>query len=229
MSMEIWRWFRSGSCDASWNMAVDAALLESASTWPGPVLRFYGWNQPAATFGYFQRHAEMERATTLRPLIRRPTAGGLVPHSADWTYSLLFPASHGWHGLRAEESYRKLHEWVKRAFARWTADVELAPCCAKERPGECFAGPEKHDLVWKLRKIAGAAQRRTRDGLLIQGSIQDQPPGIDRHAWEAGLMADATQAWGVQWTAFQPSDAWENTVGEIHRTRYALDAFHRRR
>ena len=47
--------------------------------------RFYAWLEPAATFGYFQRFAEVERMTLLRPLLRRPTGGGLVPHAADWT------------------------------------------------------------------------------------------------------------------------------------------------
>jgi lipoate-protein ligase A len=29
-----------------------------------------------------------------------------------------------------------------------------------------------HDLLWQNKKIAGAAQRRNRFGLLIQGSVQ---------------------------------------------------------
>ena len=83
-----------------------------------PVLRFYGWTEPAATFGYFQKYADVERATRLRPLIRRPTGGGIVPHDADWTYSLVFPPGHEWHSLKAEESYRRVHEWIRSAFAK---------------------------------------------------------------------------------------------------------------
>ncbi len=98
-------------------MALDEALLEAASRLGGPVLRFYGWTEPAATFGYFQRYVDVERATLLRPLIRRPTGGGIVPHDADWTYSLAFPPGHDWHRLKAEESYRRVHEWIQGAFA----------------------------------------------------------------------------------------------------------------
>ncbi len=94
-------------------MALDEALLEAAARLGRPVLRFYGWTEPAATFGYFQKYAEVERATLLRPLIRRPTGGGIVPHDADWTYSLVFPPDHEWHSLKAEESYRRVHEWIQ--------------------------------------------------------------------------------------------------------------------
>ena len=44
-------------------MALDEALLESMSRLGRPVLRFYGWTEPAATFGYFQKYADVERAT----------------------------------------------------------------------------------------------------------------------------------------------------------------------
>ena len=36
----------------------------------------------------------------------------------------------------------------------------------------CFANPVRADVMMSGRKIAGAAQRRTRRGLLQQGSIQ---------------------------------------------------------
>ena len=39
----------------------------------------------------------------------------------------------------------------------------------------CFANPVRADVLSNGRKIAGAAQRRTRRGLLQQGSIQ----GVD--------------------------------------------------
>ena len=68
----------SGKCDPAFNMALDEALLENVGRLRKPVLRLYGWTEPAATFGYFQRIAEVEQATQLRPLIRRPTGGGIV-------------------------------------------------------------------------------------------------------------------------------------------------------
>ena len=71
-----WLSINSGPGAADFNMALDEALLESVARLGAPVLRFYGWSQPAATFGYFQHFAEIERTTLLRPLIRRPTGGG---------------------------------------------------------------------------------------------------------------------------------------------------------
>src|SRR5688500_8962107 len=108
--MENWFLLRSGKCDSAWNMALDEALLTSAAQLQSPVLRFYGWTEPAATFGYFQKYSEVENWSSLRPLIRRPTGGGLVPHYKDWTYSLVFPPGHYWHEFQAGESYRRVHE-----------------------------------------------------------------------------------------------------------------------
>jgi len=155
-------------------MALDEALLESAPQRNSPLLRFYAWTEPAATFGYFQKFREVKGMTTLRPLIRRPTGGGLVPHEADWTYSLIFPPAHGWYELKATESYIKLHQWIQSAFKRNGLGTELAPRPDRESVGQCFMGAEQFDVLWEKRKIAGAAQRRTRQGLLIQGSVQ--PP-----------------------------------------------------
>ena len=98
-------------------MALDEALLEAAPRLGQPVLRFYSWTEAAASFGYFQKYAEIERLTLLRPLVRRPTGGGLVPHDADWTYSLAFPPGDDWYLLRATDSYQRVHEWIQAAFA----------------------------------------------------------------------------------------------------------------
>ena len=132
--MNSWLLLQSSPGDPAFNMALDEALLESLPRLGQPVLRFYGWTEPAATFGYFQKYADVERATHLRPLIRRPTGGGIVPHDADWTYSLLFPPGHEWHSLKAEASYRRVHEWIQRAFAKLNIETKLAPCCKKSAP-----------------------------------------------------------------------------------------------
>jgi lipoate-protein ligase A len=172
-------------------MALDQALLEALPRLGTPVLRFYGWTEPAASFGYFQKYADAERATSLRPLVRRPTAGGLVAHDADWTYSLACPVTQAWYSLRAVESYRRMHEWIQSAFARLHVATELASDDRKGRPGQCFAGYERFDLLWRGRKIAGAAQRRTRDGLLIQGSVR---PVMDREFSQLAASKSAQPA-----------------------------------
>jgi lipoyl(octanoyl) transferase len=183
-----WRWLNSGPGAPAFNMAVDEALLEAMPRWGEPVLRFYGWTEPAATFGYFQKYSAVASTTPLRPLIRRPTGGGIVPHDADWTYSLAFPPGHEWYALRAEESYRRIHEWLQGAFARHDVATELAPVAKRAAPGQCFVGHEKFDLLWHGRKIAGAAQRRNKLGLLIQGSVQPPPTNLPRAAWEQAML-----------------------------------------
>lgn len=206
---------------------MDEALLESVSRLGMPVLRFYAWTQPAATFGYFQHFAEIEHTTMLRPLIRRPTGGGLVPHDADWTYSLAFPPGHEWHSLRAEDSYRRVHEWIQTAFAGLGVETELAPCCKKSAPGQCFVGHEKHDLLWHGRKIAGAAQRRNKLGLLIQGSVQPSPLDRARVDWERA-MATAVEP-GSQWVDYAPDEALLARVVELEAVKYSQSVHNRKR
>ena len=75
MKQQSWLLLQSGPGTAPFNMALDEALLEAMPRLGKPVLRFYGWTEPAASFGYFQKYAEVERATLLRPLVRRPTGG----------------------------------------------------------------------------------------------------------------------------------------------------------
>lgn len=178
----------SGPSTAAFNMALDEALLSTAAGRGHALLRFYGWTEPAATFGYFQRFTDIERITRLRPLIRRPTGGGLVPHDHDWTYSLAVPPGHTWYELSAVESYRTVHAWIVRALARLDLESELADCCRKVLPGQCFEGWERFDVLRLGRKIAGAAQRRNRLGLLIQGSIRP-PANTARAAWEQAMIA----------------------------------------
>jgi lipoate-protein ligase A len=134
----------------------------------------------------------------LRPLIRRPTGGGLVPHDADWTYSVVSPPVDPWCSLRAIDSYRRMHEWIRAAFAEMKVATELSSCCRKESPGQCFAGAERFDVLLNGRKLAGAAQRWSKDGLLIQGSIQP-PAGIERRDFESAMLHVANRVEGVTW------------------------------
>ena len=229
LNVECWLLLKSGPCPPAFNMALDEALLESVSRLGRPVLRFYDWTEPAATFGYFQKYADVERATHLRPLIRRPTGGGIVPHDADWTYSLVFPPGHEWHSLKAEASYRRVHEWIQAAFAKLKVATTLAPNARKTGPGQCFVGHEKFDLLWNGRKIAGAAQRRNKLGLLIQGSVQSAPISLVRTDWQKAMCAVGQLVSGIEWREFAPEDTLRKRAEFLARQKYSQPAFIRKR
>ena len=227
-----WNLLRTGRAPASYNMALDEALLDHASMIGAPILRLYGWSEPAATFGYSQHYREVAAWTALRPLIRRPTGGGLVPHDADWTYSLVFPRDHPWYSLRAEESYRRVHDWITASFRALDVQAELSECCDKPAVGRCFIGAEKFDVLAGGKKIAGAAQKRNKLGLLVQGSIQPpSAPGrkYERPAWEDALLRIGSRDHGVDWRELKLPENLLARAAELDQTKYATAAYNQRR
>jgi lipoate-protein ligase A len=207
-------------------MAWDEALLEAMPRLGKPVLRFYGWTEPAASFGYFQKHAEVAELTPLRPLLRRPTGGGIVPHATDWTYSVAFPTGHEWYRLPAIESYRRIHEWLRAAFGRVDVRTQLAPEAIHSTPGQCFSGCERFDLLRQGRKIAGAAQRRRRDGLLIQGSVQPAGISFGRDVWEKAMIQ--TNPLGGAPEIFVPGEL-EHRALRLAQEKYSQAAYNQKR
>jgi lipoyl(octanoyl) transferase len=223
-----WFYFDSGPGEPAFNMALDDALLQSIAALGAPVLRLYGWTEPAATFGYFQKIATLEAATQLRPLIRRPTGGGLVAHANDWTYSLTVPPGHPWYELRAEASYARMHRWLQAAFGLLDLPTELASCCRKEIPGQCFAGYEKFDLLHCGRKLAGAAQRRNQLGLLIQGSIQPPPAALSRGQFVKAMIDSGDSLFCGRAHLLAPGAELIHRAQRL-RERRAREDYHRRR
>ncbi|TVR49301.1 MAG: lipoate--protein ligase family protein [Puniceicoccaceae bacterium] len=175
---------RTGS--AAENMAADFLLLRR---WPGPReaprLRHYGWRSPAATYGYRQHYEEVRSALpeAITDLCRRPTGGGIVDHREDWTYALVLPATHPAGAAPAGQTYRLVHTALAEALADLGAHVELnrEPRPPSNGPAACFPAAEIDDLVLpdSGRKVAGAAQKRTREGLLLQGSVDNRGLGLD--------------------------------------------------
>lgn len=226
---ETWLFLDDPPREPALNMAVDEALLEQAAACGVPILRCYAWQQPAATFGYFQRHREIAALTPIRPLIRRPTGGGLVPHVNDWTYCVAIPAGHPWHRLRAAQSYIRIHEWLQAAFLQLGLITELAPQAQVAGPGQCFVGAEQHDLLFNGRKLAGAAQRRNRLGLLIQGSVQPPPTRIARDDFHPALHTSAGELWDVRWEPFTGTDALLNRATALALEKYSCRDYNERR
>jgi lipoate-protein ligase A len=154
---------------AAFNMAVDEALLESVAI---PVLRFYRWRRPSLSFGYFGHYDEAAAQSSDREIVRRWTGGGIVPHGDDLTYSVIIPATIPFFAHSSLEIYAKLHESIRRALQANDIEASLAGSAAPKISEACFANAVRADVLSNGQKIAGAAHRRTRAGLLHQGSIQ---------------------------------------------------------
>src|SRR5437016_4457628 len=187
---------------AAINMAIDEALLESLTL---PVVRFYRWQSPALSFGYFGRFADVASYQSERDLVRRWTGGGIVFHGEDLTYSILIPAN----DAASAESSMSIYEKIHRALCDALLASGLNPVVAgvgdpgscramikarrafiSEARYNCFRTPVHADVMIDGRKVAGAAQRRTLRGLLQQGSIQ----GIDIGNGLAERFAQALSA-----------------------------------
>ena len=192
---------------AAANMAMDEGMLENLD---GTLmaLRCYGWSEPAWTFGYSQRWREVAAAMPedVSTLIRRPTGGGIVDHRRDFTYCLALPTSHPWWRSSACDVYQSLHQALANALKacgfetrqqpcdRNTGETPPRPSRTETAPKACFTAPETSDLVHPEtgRKWAGAALKRSRSGLLIQGSLQPEPmPAGD---WQSALRDQLPKA-----------------------------------
>ena len=180
---------------AALNMAIDEALLETVSA---PTIRFYRWDHPALSFGYFGKFEEVASYSNERDIVRRWTGGGIVFHGNDLTYSLIIPASDAAFGESSASIYENVHRAicaalilkgeraviccshapVARPTRDWTAK-QNGPQGRGYNKDACFANPVRADVMLNGKKIAGAAQRRTKLGLLQQGSIQNVDLGPD--------------------------------------------------
>lgn len=194
--------------DAAHNMAIDAALLASVPEHCA-LFRHYGWSEPAMTFGYSQRYAEVAAtAPEGTALCRRTTGGGIVDHRNDWTYALILGKKLHAAGTSSTQLYQEIHEAIAAALRLQGAATRLAPCPRKcgevpskpAGPDQCFVQPVMNDVLTPDgRKIAGAAMKRTKRGLLIQGSIDRAalPGNIDFDAFKKAFVAALSETLSI--------------------------------
>lgn len=163
-------------CAGAWNMAVDEVLLEWSAERRGCCWRFYGWNEPTLSLGYFQAYHDRRGHLPSRncPAVRRLTGGGAIVHDAELTYSLVVP---GRRPLATGRSslYETIHVSLIETLAELgvTATLYEAP---GHRPPEnepllCFQRRTPGDVLVGGTKIAGSAQRRRRGAVLQHGSV----------------------------------------------------------
>jgi len=199
---------------AAANMAIDESLLRHART---PVLRIYGWEETCVSIGYFQKASVVAAGTSF---VRRYTGGGLVEHGRDLTYTLVLPADHPLTAAGTLPSYRAIHEGVASALRVAGIDCRLATAQPKKDHASCFLKPVPADVLdSKGAKLAGAAQRRTKQGCLHQGSILlsgQIPPQLPKV-----LPDHLARALQTTWAAAERTREEEELAEKLFRDRYS--------
>jgi lipoate-protein ligase A len=157
------------------HMACDEAL---AGVTEAPVLRAYRWAEPAVTFGYSQRLQNVQNLANGRPVMRRWTGGGTVFHGEELTLGLAIPASEDFTCLSSAQIYQAIHEALLPAIRQILPDAKLVSLEDCRCGPVCFESPVAYDIIAGSRKILGGALRRSRQGILYQGSLHASVPPI---------------------------------------------------
>lgn len=180
---EIWRLLSTGHSSAAENMAIDEAVLiaHSRGLVP-PTVRFYGWQIPTLSIGYFQKISDVDFDTLHEKrlgFVRRPTGGRAVLHDQEVTYSVVVSELHPEMPSSVNESYRVLSSGLLEGFRNLGLQAEMVSLASEDEKRKyesagtaaCFDSPSWYELVVEGRKVTGSAQTRQNGVILQHGSI----------------------------------------------------------
>lgn len=182
--------------DGAWNMGFDEVLLEQAADDGIATLRFYQWQEPTLSLGYFQAYDERDTHAESRQaaVVRRQSGGGALMHDRELTYSISLPAAHPLSRqspqlydvvhrslidlLAAEGIIAALHRERAPSLSTVANTEPTDKLPAADEPFLCFARRTSADVVLPTAvaaeqpvKIVGSAQRRRRGAVLQHGSV----------------------------------------------------------
>ncbi len=182
----------SGKKSAEENMEYDKQLLLSLNpSCSTPILHFYDWQEPSATYGYFNSPLTLLNPAAIDKhqlhLARRPTGGGIIFHQYDFAFSFLLPSSHPSFSLNTLVNYHLVNTMIANTLQPFLKSLlnplelqsqqECTKRCSNNRLIDkqlrnfCMALPTVYDVICGDLKLAGGAQRRTKQGFLHQASI----------------------------------------------------------
>jgi lipoate-protein ligase A len=158
---EQWRLLQTGVNTAFTNMAIDRAVLVTHSQGKvPPTVRFYAWDPPAISIGYFQSLTEEINVDACKKYgvdyVRRITGGGAVFHDKELTYSLVISESHPAIPSNIMKSYGRICGALIKGLEQLGVEGQYAPI---------------NDILSDGRKISGNAQTRKQGVVLQHGTI----------------------------------------------------------
>ena len=219
---EQWLLWDDGVHDPFFNMSVDEVLLEYAPRFGHVLVRIYRWDRPSLSIGSSQLYPEQYGAKYT--IVRRPTGGGNVFHDCDLTYTVIAPPDHPIAELNRMESYKVFHEAMLPMLDSFGTHAELKPT---ETPHvdratmQCFVSPSRFDVVApEGEKYAGAAQRRTRNGILHQGSIRLSVCGGDWKKLHTALLTAMQSYFRIEFRPAEIPPELVTRAEEVARVKY---------
>jgi len=229
-------------------MAIDEALLDDAAETGRAYWRFYQWQEPTLSLGYFQQYGEEARNYRERglPMVRRLTGGGAILHDHELTYSVILPRDHPLARCR-DALYDVVHRSVVALLSHWRLEPQLF-VAGEERPARepflCFERRAPGDVVAGRHKLAGSAQRRRRGAVLQHGSIllaaskaAGHLPGVGELAESAVDADEFARRWldelstrlGGQWQPFRLPESIRTRASDLLTGKYMTEAWLRKR
>ena len=210
--------------DGPGNMAADEVMLEAAVA-DNASLRFYTWQPPTLSLGYFQPHSVRESDPLLQalPFVRRPSGGATLVHDRELTYALALPAGNQWQP-RGQSWICRMHEIIAEALRSLGIEVQTVACGQEKKLGNvlCFQHQTPGDLILTGHKIVGSAQRKQRGTLLQHGAI------LLAHSESTPALPGIRELSGVQIgpeeLAGRIQDSFQRRAGSEFRQQFWTDA-----
>ncbi len=157
--METWRLIKTIETNGAMQMAIDEAILAFRIKNKVPnTLRFFTWNPPCLTIGYFQslkKEADAKNAEKQGvDIVRRYTGGGAVFHDNELTYSL---------AISEEDVPQDIIASYQRICSAIIKGLELLHINPEFK--------QINDIIANGKKISGNAQTRKEGFVLQHGTI----------------------------------------------------------
>lgn len=174
-----WRLLLHPRLPGSRQMAIDEALYRCVTREGSPVLRFYTWQAPTLSLGYFQNYkAIVQEAFCVDnkiDVVRRLTGGRSVLHDEELTYAVVASLEQGtFRGRTLQETYQLIAQALNLALQglglqETSVFSENPPPVS--RSAQCFVSVSRYEISSGQKKMIGSAQKRSRDRFLQHGSI----------------------------------------------------------
>ena len=188
MMARPWRVVALQTGSATTLLTGGRALFDALAPGDAPILRWYRSDAPAVVLGRGQRSLTL--APGDHPVTTRFSGGGAVWLSPDvLSLDVLVPAGHAWFTDRLGDAFEQVgRRWVDALGGLGVEDLIVydGPATARRRGTErerllaavCYATRGRGEVLWHGRKLVGLAQRRRRNGTMVQcGLLRRWEPG----------------------------------------------------